>query len=232
MRVIPIIISLFSIGVVLGSEPIPIVVGRWDWAAVKFDQDADKALRRGDVESARRDVAEALRRAPNYWPALYTRARLYAHEGKWDLALRDCNETLKQYSGWIPVALLRARINAHIGNHAAARSEFDHIISIEPRPQFYAMAFNNRAWFRATCTNPSFRDPHGAIDDAKKACTITQWKEADPIDTLATAYAAAGDFESAVRYEQQATQAYDAAEMGKSLQAHLALFQQHKPIAK
>ena len=94
------------------------------------------------------------------------------------------------------------------------------------------MAFNDRAWFRATCRNESFRNPRGAIDDAKKACTITQWKEADVMDTLATACASAGDFDSAVRYEQQAMQAYDAGDVQKTLQTHLGMFQQHRQVTE
>ena len=212
------------------SEPTTVVVSRWDWGAVKFDEQAQKDLQKGDLKAARRDIDEALRRGPDYWPAYYDRARLFTAEGKWDSALRDCNETLHRYPAFIPAALLRARVNAHVGNYAAARAEFDHLIAIEPRPQFYAMAFSGRAWFRATCRNESFRNPKGAVDDAKKACSITQWKEADPIDTLATACAAAGDFDSAVRYEQQATRAYDAGELGKTLQEHLAMFQQHRMV--
>lgn len=232
MRVPPVVAFLIFIGLcgAFASEPIRIVSGRLDWGAVKFDEEAEKDLQKGDLASAHRNIDEAIRRGPNYWPSYYDRARLFAKEGKWDLALRDCNETLKRESAFVPAALLRAHINVQIGNYAAARSEFDHVISLEPRPQFYAMAFNDRAWFRATCRNDSFRNPHGAIDDAKKACTITQWKEADPMDTLATAYAAAGDFESAVRYEQQAMNAYDAADVSKTLQAHLAMFQQHRQI--
>jgi hypothetical protein len=44
------------------------------------------------------------------------------------------------------------------------------------------------------------------------------------------ASAAAGDFDSAVRYVQQAMQAYDAADIQKALQQHLATFQQHRLV--
>lgn len=212
------------------SEPTTVVVSRWDWAAVKFDEEAQKDLQRGDLKSAHRNIDEALRRGPDYWPAYYDRASLFAVERKWDLALRDCNEVLHRYSAFVPAALLRARVNAHIGNYSAARSEFDHVIAIQPRAQFYAMAFNDRALFRATCPNASFRNVQGGVDDAKRACNITQWKEADPIDTLAIASAAAGDFDSAVRYVEQAMKAYDAGEMQRTLEQHLALFKQRRPV--
>jgi hypothetical protein len=42
------------------------------------------------------------------------------------------------------------------------------------------------------------------VADATKACELTKWKNAGRIDTLAAAYAEAGDFHSAVHYEVQA----------------------------
>lgn len=233
VRMFSLILILLPTAVALGSEPIPLVASRWDWPAVKFNQEAQNDLGKGDLEGARRNIDEALRRAPTFWLAYYTRARFFVRERKWDLAIRDCNEVLRQYSAWVPAALLRARINLQIGNYSAAKREFDHIVAIQPRPQFQAMAFEARAWFRATCPDVSFRNPQGAIEDAKKACTITQWKEVNPLDTLATGYAAAGDFDSAVRYEQQAMQAYDAkqrAGMMEMLQKHLAVFKQHQRV--
>jgi tetratricopeptide (TPR) repeat protein len=232
MRIVSLVVmTLLSVlATASASEPTTVVVSRWDWGAVKFDEEAQKDLQKGDLKTAHQNINEALRRGPDYWPAYFDRARILAAEGKWDLALRDCNETLHRYSAFVPAALLRARINAHTGNYSAARSEFNHLIAIQPRPQFYAMAFNERSWFRATCPNDSFRSPKGAIDDAKKACTITQWKEADPIDSLAVAYAANGDFDSAVRYEEQAIKACDASEMKKTLDQHLAMFRQHHAV--
>jgi tetratricopeptide (TPR) repeat protein len=230
MRLFPLILVLFEATVAIAIEPIPIVSSRWDWAAAKFYRDAESDLSKGDLEGAHRNIEEAMRRAPTFWPILYTRAKLFTRQRKWDLALRDCNEVLRQYSPWVPAALLRAQINAHIGNYTAARKEFDQLIEIQPRREFYGMAFDARAWFRATCPDASMRNPQGAVDDAKKACTVTQWKEANPLDTLATASAAAGDFDSAMRYEEQAIRAYDAAPMARTLQEHMAMFKQHRAV--
>src|ERR1700693_2666785 len=96
----------------LGREPITVVSSRWDWGAVKFDEEAQKDLQKGDLQAARRNIDEAIRRGPDYWPAFFNRARLFAAEKKWDLALRDCNEVLHRYSAFVPAALLRAQINA------------------------------------------------------------------------------------------------------------------------
>lgn len=214
----------------LAGEPIKLYGGKAHAWAIKFSNDAEANLRNGDLVAARRNIGEALRYDPAYWPALYTRAKLFGREGKWMETRRDCDEIMRQASTFVPAALLRAQANVNLGNYAVAGKELDHVISIEPIPQYYAMAFNQRAWFRATCPNPSFRNAHAAIDDAKKACSITQWREADAIDTLAVAYAESGDFDDAARYVEQAMKAYDAGEMQRTLEQHLALFKQHRPV--
>ena len=68
------------------------------------------------------------------------------------------------------------------------------------------------------------------MTDAKKACELDKWKSADYIDTLAAAYAEAGDFESAIRYEEQAISTHDASEsQSTEMQKRRALYQDHKP---
>jgi hypothetical protein len=58
-----------------------------------------------------------------------------------------------------------------------------------------------------------------------------QWKDDNSIDTLAAAYAEAGDFDSAVRYEEKALGMKNVASAdAKTFQEHLRAFKQHQPI--
>src|SRR2546430_1034993 len=100
------IILLSLLATASASEPTTVVVSRWDWGAVKFDEEAQKDLQKGDLKAAHQNIDEALRRGPDYWPAYFDRARIFAAEAKWDVALRDCNETLRRYSAFVPAALL------------------------------------------------------------------------------------------------------------------------------
>jgi len=69
------------------------------------------------------------------------------------------------------------------------------------------------------------------VQDAKIACKLTSWNDESAIDTLAVAYAEVGDFDSAVRYAQQALAIKGVTPTGsKKIQRHLESFQQHKPI--
>jgi len=126
---------------------------------------------------------------------------------------------------------LRANINARLGKHAEALKEYNYLISLHPRNVTLARVMSDRAWFRATCANASFRNGQQAVKDAKAACSIMTWKDESMIDTLAAAYAETGDFNSAIQYASQALAVKGiSADSTKLFQRHLALFQQHKPI--
>lgn len=63
---------------------------------------------------------------------------------------------------------------------------------------------NAMAWVLATAPDPQLRDPARAVELAKSASAKANDKNPGVLDTLAVAYAAMGNFEAAVRYEQEA----------------------------
>jgi tetratricopeptide (TPR) repeat protein len=214
-----------------GSVPIEVVYGRGrNKTAMKLCQDAETQLKNGDVEGAHRNVEAALRSDPTLYPALYNRAKVFIRQHKYELAIQDCTAAVKQDTAFVEAALLRASANAKLGRYAASLKEVEHVISIRPRIDGLARAMAERAWLRATCPDPSFRNGRQAINDATAACKLLEWKDEDTIDTLAAAYAEAGDFDSAVRYEQEALGTKGiSAEDSKIFRYHLELFKQHQP---
>jgi Tfp pilus assembly protein PilF len=222
---------LVSAIVVRASVPIVVATPQRMRSAMKLVTDAQDLLKKGDVSGAKRNVDTVLQRDPTFWPALYVRAQIYSHEGKYDLALKDCNEALRQDRSVVEAALLRANINARLGKYAEALKEYDYLVSLHPRNVTLARVLSDRAWLRATCPNVSFRNGQQAVKDAKAACSIMVWKDEGMIDTLAAAYAETGDFNSAVQYAAQALAVKGISpDSTKLFQQHLALFQQHKPI--
>ena len=183
------------------------------------------------VAGAKRNVDAALHADPKFWPALYQRAEIFAWQGQYQLAIADCNEALRQYPGFVEASLLRATINAYLGKYAEALKEFNYLISIHPRRVALGRALKHRAWFQGTGPDPAFRNGQQAVKDAKAACSISEWRDEDTLDTLAAAYAETGDFDSAVRYAAQVLAIKGIAPVdSKRIQQHLALFQPHRPI--
>ena len=232
LRVIGLIIAVIaSLATAHASVPIIVSRGAGRRAVGNLCNKAEEQLITGDLEGAKLSVDAALHADPKFSPALYIRAKIFLRQGQYQLAIADCNEALRQYSGFVEASLLRASINAHLGKYAAALKEVNHVISLHPPRVTLARALRERAWFQATCPDPALRNGQQALRDAKAACSIFEWKDENTIDTLATAYAETGDFDSAVRYAAQALAIKGIATVdSKRIQRHLTLFQQHRPI--
>ena len=222
---------LTAVTVIPGNVPIIVATPGRMRAAMNLVTNAQHQLQKGDVAGAKRNVDAVLQRDPAFWPALYIRAQIYSHEGKYDLALKDCNEALRQDRTIVEAALLRADINARLGKYAEASKEYDYLVSLHPKRVTLARVLSDRAWFYATCPNGSFRNGQRAVKDAKAACSIMVWQDEDMMDTLAAAYAETGDFNLAVQYASQALGVKDISPAdAKRIQRHLESFQQRKPI--
>ena len=90
-------------------------------------------------------------------------------------------------------------------------------------------ALNGYAWFLATCPDGAFRNGALAIEKAKKACGLTDYRDWYQLDTLAAAFAETGDFESAVKWAKQALEIAPA-DKKKICQQQLKRFENQQPF--
>ncbi len=66
------------------------------------------------------------------------------------------------------------------------------------------MTMNNLAWMLATCPDRAYRNGARAVELATRACEVTDHGVPPMLDSLAAAYAEAGQFDRAVRTLEKA----------------------------
>jgi tetratricopeptide (TPR) repeat protein len=186
-------------------------------------------VKKGDLEGARRLFDAAIHADPKLFLAIYARGEISMHQHKWEQAIQDFNSALGISPGFFIAAVKRGQANERLGRYDRSLADYDKVISLQPMIGSRALAKSARAWLRATCPNPAFRNGQQAVADAKAACNLTSWDNGDYIDTLAAAYAEAGDFDAAVKFEKKAISKTRDADSIKSAQQRLALYEQHHP---
>jgi tetratricopeptide (TPR) repeat protein len=119
----------------------------------------------------------------------------------------------KEYDAAIKAFTLTLEIVPHdyeaLSNRAVAwynkknyeRAIDDATRALEVNP-YYIVGANQLAWMLATCPDPRYRDGNRAVALAEKV--VQRFPEANFMDTLAAAYAEAGNMEAAVRVQQMA----------------------------
>jgi tetratricopeptide (TPR) repeat protein len=110
-------------------------------------------------------------------------------------------------------------------DYARADADLGEALRLDPQNP---VTCNGRAWTWATCPNAKYRDGQKAVEFATKACELTDWTEAGIIDTLAAAYAEAGDFTLALKWQTRAVELETDAKNKEEFVARLKLYQEKK----
>ena len=105
--------------------------------------------------------------------------------------------------------------------------DYQHSLELDPNN---SLAYDSSAWLRATCPEARYRDGERAVINATKACELTGWTDVNNISTLAAAYAESGDFDAAIKYQQQTIDLDpNDAEFVKEANERIAQYREKKP---
>src|SRR5262249_47612536 len=123
------------------------------------------------------------------------------HKGDSDAALADYDAALRVNPNDVETLCGRSFVHFLRGAYAKAVADSDAALERDPN---HVKSLVYRAWIRATCLEEAYRDGKQAVSDAQKAVRLTEGKDAGSLHTLAAAEAECGQFDEAVKWEQQA----------------------------
>ncbi len=159
-------------------------------------------------------------------------ADVFCKQGKYDEAIEEYNEALSLKPEMPLVLNNLAEVYLAKGNMELAVGRWQQAIDISPK---WPEVLNNLAWCKSVYAGSSFYDPSKAVEYGEGACELTEYKNADFLDTLSIAYAAEGRFSDAVDTANKALGlANDAGQeqVAGQIQEHLKLFEAGKPYTE
>jgi tetratricopeptide (TPR) repeat protein len=185
----------------------------------------------GEPESALVDFTEFLRQQPGTMLALRARAMSYARLHRFEEALADLQDALGVDATNADAWLERGRVYQNQGNYPAALADYEKALEVGSTE---ARIYNQYAWMLAACPQPEYRDGARAVELARRGCELTDWQDANILDTLASAYAECGRFDEAVKWANKALELADAeskveAELKEAVGKHIELFRNRQP---
>jgi len=184
----------------------------------------------GKLDEAIDHYSEALRIRPDYANAHNDLAVALEKQGRIEEAIDHYYEALRIEPNNTITHIQLALVWLSQERTDKAIEHYQKALSLSPDS---TVVLNNLAWILATHENSNFRDGARAVKLAEKACTLTGYKNAVSLDTLAAAYAEAGRFHEALQAAQKASKlavAEGRVELAKEIERRMQLYKAGKPF--
>lgn len=182
----------------------------------------------GDMDKALADFNSALKISAKDVPALLGRAEIYRTKKDWGNSLKDYQTILAGAPGDFRALLGSASALYGSGDLEKALGAYGELMQRYPTE---AQPFNDCAWLLATGTKDSVRNGQRAVELASQACELTAYQNAGYLDTLAAAFAEKGEFENAVKWQEEAVKAasQEPPDIQADIKSRIDLYKQNKP---
>jgi tetratricopeptide (TPR) repeat protein len=180
-----------------------------------------------DNAKALADFTQSITLNPKDEYVLLDRAVTYMNIHQFDKALADFNKSIEIYPDPLTYEN-RGSCYAAEKDFAHAIADYTEVVRLQPDN---GDALKSLAEFLATCPDTKVRNGKKAVEVAMKACQLSNWSDPEAIADLAAAYAEAGDFDDAVKWQQKYHTEKNTQPTHKAATAgdRLPLYQSHQP---
>ena len=180
---------------------------------------------RGEWAQAVADYTRAIELKPADLDAYVRRSQAYLQLGKLREALADCDRSVQLAPGQIQPLLDRGDVHRRLGQWQLAAEDYRRAMALDHRS---SQAYQRAAWILATCPVDRYRNGDLAVQAAEKALELDGEQGVEYLDTVAAAYANAGQFDKACETLAQAIEA--APDEAETYRSRLALYQRQQPF--
>jgi len=183
----------------------------------------------GKLDEAVICYSGTLRLDPNYLSAHQNLGTVLTKQGKIDEAINHYRKAIQLKADFTEARNNLAYALRLQGDFNEAVSQYRKLLEFKPN---HSQALSGIAWILATHPDPNHRDPNQSIELAERAAELTSYKNANALDVLAAAYAAAGRFPKAVETAEKAlelAQSSQKEQLIEKIQSHLSLYKDSKP---
>lgn len=182
---------------------------------------------RQEYRQAIADFTKAIELDPSYFAAFHCRGYTFTKTKEYDKALVDLNKAIRLAPDNGEGYMDRAAVFEARRQFPQAMTDYREVVRLNPQS---VDGCNALAWLLATCPVARLRNGLEAVELATKACTLTSWADGFCLGTLAAAYAEAGNFPEAVKWQKKSLDypEDDPGELEKARQ-RLALFEAGQP---
>ncbi len=184
---------------------------------------------RGQLDEAVEQYRKAIQLKPDYADVHGNLANVLATQGKLDEAIKEYQRTLELIPNSAQAHFRFGQALQTLHNFAAAKAEYQKVLELDPK---HLSAHLSLAWLLATCPEASIRNGAKAVALTQQAEQLAGGESPQILDTLAAAYAEAGQFGKAVQTAKRAlnlTATQNNKPLAQAIQARLKLYEAGSP---
>jgi tetratricopeptide (TPR) repeat protein len=158
---------------------------------------------------------------------LNLRGQVLAQSGDLNGAAADFGEALKTDPEFLPALDHRIEMWMDNGRYAEALADMGEKLRRQPDD---VATLRTRGALLAACPDRKLRDAKQAVADTRRACELTQWRDAESLSALAAVYAELDNFAQAIKWQKKALSLASSDVERTSLELYLEFYTKHERV--